>query len=65
METMHRREGPATLGRSTMGAAAAALRERREAARSERLARLLHERPDLAGVHQPADWAVEAVRWGA
>ena len=39
------------------------LRERRQAARSQRLSELLRQRPDLAGVHAPADWADEAVRW--
>ena len=43
----------------------AALRERRAAARTERLATLLQQRPELAGVHRPADWAAEAVRWSA
>ena len=38
------------------------LRERRQAARSQRLSELLRQRPDLAGVHAPADWADEAVR---
>jgi hypothetical protein len=36
---------------------------RRAAARSRDLTALLRERPDLAGVHAPADFAVEAVRW--
>lgn len=42
-----------------------AMRERRAAERSEGLARLLLKRPDLAGVHLPADLAAEAVRWSA
>ena len=37
--------------------------QRRAAARSRDLTALLRERPDLAGVHAPADFAVEAVRW--
>lgn len=43
----------------------AAMRERRAAARTERLGALLEQRPELAGVHRPADWAAEAVRWSA
>ncbi|MGA8211763.1 MAG: hypothetical protein WB441_07955 [Nocardioidaceae bacterium] len=38
--------------------------QRRAAARSRDLTALLRDRPDLAGVHLPADLAVEAVRWG-
>jgi hypothetical protein len=37
--------------------------QRREAARSRDLTALLRERPDLTGVHAPADLAVDAVRW--
>jgi len=29
------------------------------------LSRLLDERPELMGVHPPADWAYDAVRWSA
>jgi hypothetical protein len=39
--------------------------QRRAAARTRDLTALLRERPDLAGVHAPADFAVDAVRWGA
>ncbi len=42
-----------------------AAQQRRAAARSRDLAALLRERPDLAGVHAPADFAVDAVRWCA
>ncbi len=38
-------------------------RQRRAAARSRDLTALLRERPDLAGVHAPADFAVDALRW--
>ncbi|MFC6288192.1 hypothetical protein ACFP3Q_14040 [Nocardioides sp. GCM10027113] len=38
-------------------------RERREAWRSHGLKDLLERRPDLEGVHRPADFAVEAVLW--
>lgn len=42
---------------------AAAAQQRRAAARTRDLTALLRERPDLAGVHAPADFAVDAVRW--
>ena len=40
-----------------------AAKQRREAARSRDLTALLRGRPDLQGVHAPADLAVDAVRW--
>jgi hypothetical protein len=40
-----------------------AAKQRRAAARTRDLTALLRDRPDLAGVHAPADFAVEAVRW--
>ena len=43
----------------------AAAAQRRAAARTRDLSALLRERPDLAGVHAPADFAVDAVRWCA
>jgi hypothetical protein len=43
----------------------AAAAQRRAAARSRDLTALLRDRPDLAGVHAPADFAVDAVRWCA
>ena len=43
----------------------AAAAQRRAAARTRDLTALLRERPDLAGVHAPADLTVEAVRWCA
>jgi hypothetical protein len=43
----------------------AAATQRRAAARTRDLSALLRERPDLAGVHAPADFAVDAVRWCA
>lgn len=42
---------------------AASRQERRRAARSRDLTALLRDRPDLSGVHAPADFAVDAVRW--
>ena len=39
--------------------------QRRAAARTRDLTALLRERPDLAGVYAPADFAVDAVRWCA
>ena len=40
-----------------------AAQQRRQAARSRDLTALLRDRPDLVGVHPPADLAVDAVRW--
>jgi len=40
-----------------------ASKQRRAAARTRDLSALLRDRPDLAGVHAPADFAVDAVRW--
>ena len=37
--------------------------QRRQAARSRDLTALLRDRPDLAGVHAPADFAVDSIRW--
>lgn len=37
--------------------------QRRAAAWTRDLTALLRERPDLVGVHAPADFAVEALRW--
>lgn len=42
---------------------AASTQERRRAARSRDLTALLRDRPDLFGVHAPADFAVDGVRW--
>jgi hypothetical protein len=42
---------------------AASSKQRRAAARTRDLTALLRERPDLQGVHAPADFAVDAVRW--
>ncbi len=39
--------------------------QRRAAERTYSLAELLRTRPDLRGTYAPADFAVEAVRWGA
>jgi hypothetical protein len=41
----------------------AAAQQRRAAARTRDLTALLRDRPDLAGVHAPADFAVDALRW--
>src|SRR3954466_13244056 len=40
-----------------------AAKQRRAAARTRDLTALLRDRPDLVGVHAPADFAVDAVRW--
>lgn len=42
---------------------AANAQQRRAAARTRDLTALLRGRPDLAGVHAPADFTVDAVRW--
>ncbi|HEU4337853.1 MAG TPA: hypothetical protein VFR45_11110 [Nocardioides sp.] len=42
-----------------------AMKERRSAERAAALDALLRHRPDLAGVHGPADLAAESVRWSA
>jgi hypothetical protein len=42
-----------------------AAQQRRAAARARDLTALLRERPELSGVHAPADFAVDAVRWCA
>ena len=42
---------------------AADAQRRRAAARSRDLTALLRDRPDLVGVHAPADFSVDAVRW--
>ena len=41
------------------------LKRRRAAARAKELAELMERRPDLRGVHLPADLADEGVRWSA
>lgn len=40
-----------------------AAQQRRAAARARDLTALLRDRPDLSGVHAPADFAVDSVRW--
>jgi hypothetical protein len=42
---------------------AANAQQRRAAARTRDLTTLLRDRPDLVGVHAPADFTVDAVRW--
>lgn len=41
----------------------ASAQQRRAAARTRDLTALLRGRPDLAGVHSPADFAVDAALW--
>ena len=41
------------------------LRQQRADRRSQVLAELLERRPELWGVHSPADLAAESVRWAA
>ena len=45
--------------------AEAAAAERRELIRTEALTDLFERRPDLAGVHPPADLSAEALLWSA
>lgn len=45
--------------------AASAVKEVRAAARARELVELMERRPELAGVYEPADLAVEAIRWSA
>jgi hypothetical protein len=58
-------ERPADLADLHRADRQAAAQQRRAAARTRDLTALLRERPDLAGVHAPADFAVDAVRWCA
>ena len=48
---------------TTGGTAGSAARQRRQAAWTRDLTALLQQRPELAGVHLPADFAAEALRW--
>jgi hypothetical protein len=41
----------------------AAARQRRAAAHTRDLTALLRERPDLVGVHPPADFTVDSLPW--
>jgi len=56
---------PTAAPGETRGERLAAAAQRRAAARARDLTALLRDRPDLAGVHAPADFAVDAVRWCA
>ncbi len=58
-----RREAEVTDLEMVRAVRAAATQQRRAAARSRDLTALLRDRPDLAGVHAPADFAVDALRW--
>ena len=59
-----RRSGrPAPSSSPRTGTTDHVARQRREAARTRDLTALLQQRPDLAGVHLPADFTAEAVRW--
>ena len=56
--------GPRAARRRGRPHGAQAARERAD--RTMRgLSRLLDARPELLGVHPPADWAYDAVRWSA
>ena len=57
-----RTAGVTDIERVRAGRAANA-QQRRAAARTRDLTALLRDRPDLVGVHAPADFSVDAVRW--
>lgn len=69
--TRRTRPGGDRSGRTVSGVetarsdAASVSRERRAAARVRDLTHLLQQRPELVGVHLPADLSVEAVCWCA
>ena len=54
---------PGTSSTASAGTAGSAARQRRQAAWTRDLTALLQQRPELAGVHLPADFAAEALRW--
>ena len=54
---------PVTSSTDSAGTAGSAARQRRQAAWTRDLTALLQQRPELAGVHLPADFAAEALRW--
>lgn len=58
-----RRSAPVTDLDRVRSDRSAAAKQRRAAARSRDLTALLRARPELAGVHAPADFAVDGVRW--
>jgi hypothetical protein len=59
----HRRTAEVTDIEQVRAERAANAQQRRAAARTRDLSALLRDRPDLAGVHAPADFSVDAVRW--
>lgn len=61
--SLHARDAEVTDLDLVRAIRAASTQERRRAARSRDLTALLRGRPDLAGVHAPADFAVDAVCW--
>ena len=65
VETTSRRLRPAEVTdlEQVRAERAASAQQRRAAARTRDLTALLRERPDLEGVHAPADFAAGAVLW--
>ena len=62
-ETRLRHHAPVTDIEQVRAERAANAQQRRAAARTRDLTALLRDRPDLEGVHPPADFAVDGVRW--
>lgn len=62
-ESRLRHHAPVTDIERVRALRAANAQQRRAAARSRDLTTLLQDRPDLEGVHAPADFAVDSVRW--
>ena len=58
-----RRDTPVTDLEKVRAERLATAQQRRAAARTRDLTALLRDRPDLEGVHAPADFAVDALRW--
>ena len=62
-QTRLRHHAPVTDIERVRAERAANAQQRRVAARTRDLTALLRDRPDLEGVHAPADFAVDGLRW--
>lgn len=62
-ETRLRHHAPVTDIERVRAERAANAQQRRAAARTRDLTALLRDRPDLEGVHAPADFAADGLRW--
>lgn len=62
-ESRLRQRAPVTDIEQERAARAGNVQQRRAAARTRDLTALLRDRPDLEGVHAPADFAVDSVSW--